>query len=255
MFMFGRHTHTFTYIPVCVLSKATLSARKYPKKFLIDVNYTLEQALRKGLCPPVRQSQLSQAEGTTYAKAQRGERSWSNTKELGPPATLWTFCLLPRCLGGIFGSCSEGNQPDVESSEARPVSHHLWANASSSSGPRRAPPGPVWLVCSARISTRGGTAWGPPVPSMWYSSVQVSTKGRTCFMHLRLPSPDASQSQETGGRCLLLPVWLWNIALLVLLQHQTRKVSERDVEFPLTVQRWWSLPISKPSLGSNKENI
>lgn len=77
---------------------------------------------------------------------------------------LCTHCLWTRCWRGTFGSCSEGNLPHIESSEALPipiihgpVPVSLWA-----------------MVCPTLIlfdlwalpgSLQGGIAWGPWCPS------------------------------------------------------------------------------------------
>lgn len=192
--MFGRHI--FQY--VCVKQSNAFVCWKVPKKLPHRFKLCFGVWAQKRVVPI--------SEIVHYGK-QKEPHIQRPRGEIEAGVTQKSLALLPPC--GLFASYPGGWEASlaavqretrqVLSHQRLPVSHLLWANASSSSGPSQAPPGPVWLVCSAKVSTRGDTAWAFPHPPQCLpddSGVQVRMKGRSLFLHMRLPLMSASLRKQ-----------------------------------------------------------
>ena len=141
---------------------------------------------------------------------------------------------LNQCLGGIFGSCLEGNMPPIESSGALPVptSHELVPMGSL--GQIMPHPDPVGLVCSARICTRGDLARGPCFPSHYCSSQVNADTGRFSY---RQAHTDGSWALGSGGgRWLWLTSWQLGSGRQLCFSYcnaNNGRILRRGVEVPI----------------------
>lgn len=196
MFMFDRHTHMFTYIPVCVLSKATLYARKYPKK----VPHRFK--LHIGACTQKKFMPTSEIESAIpHMQRPRGEREAGVTQK--------SLALLPPCgLSASYPGAWEAPLAAVQRETRQMLNHQRHSQFPTFCEPMPAVPlgqhrpRLVLFDLYALPGSPPGVAQpGTPQSLPDDSSVQVSMKDRSLFIHVRLPLMSASLRKQVANAC------------------------------------------------------
>ena len=126
-----------------------------------------------------------------------------------------TYCLLTRCLGGIFGSCLEGNMPLTESSGALPgptfrelVPVDSWAKAC-----------PTLILFGCVLCQDPCKRWHGLEPLLPFRQERQPGPCKYCSVLVWVGSHWWQLGLGEGGnRWVYWPVSLWKAALLLLFQ-------------------------------------